>query len=168
MPYLHWDTLNNLRKRNEIIQHISGQKHHKKTSSLDYPRHHRLGVNDSMTENVVETNISQNDAEYVHSLEKKRHQVMYRLLNISNNMPLHPRRSLDQYGHPFLEDMSSQDEDQVLYKCKQLPYQHDETPEHDPTDARDPLGSVLMVDQLWCWVVDSSRDCLYITLWPLC
>jgi hypothetical protein len=161
MPYLHWDTFDNLQKRNRIIEHVSAHQHHKLTPHHgDYPvQHHRLGIDDTTTENAVAMKNFENDAEYLNHLEMKRHQAMYRLLKLSNNMPLHPRRSLDQYGHPFLENMSAQDEDQVLYKCEKLPYQHDCHPARNVAQTR--AGSVLMVDLLWCCVVDSSMVLRY-------
>jgi hypothetical protein len=62
----------------------------------------------------------------------------------------HPRRTLDQFYYPALSDTSGRDDDQTISKWsgKDL-----------PADGREKAvdeSLLLMVDQLWCWVVDES------------
>lgn len=55
----------------------------------------------------------------------------------------HPRRSLDQYGYPGLTDTSDRDNDQVVSK--------------NTTSAKDGQ-KMIMVDQLWLWVIEDDSD----------
>lgn len=78
------------------------------------------------------------------------------------NPPLHPRRTLDQYYYWALKDIETQDKSQVVYRAtaptKHLP---DQFAERD-LECRECLQDIrtvprlLMVDQLWLWVLDSS------------
>lgn len=60
---------------------------------------------------------------------------------------LHIRRTLDQSYFLNLEDTSKRDSDQVVYRATRLPW-------HIPGN----LTRVVMVDQLWLWILD---DCMY-------
>jgi hypothetical protein len=60
---------------------------------------------------------------------------------------LHIRRTLDQSYFLNLEDTSRRDRDQVVYRATRLPW-------HVPGN----LPRVVMVDQLWLWILD---DCMY-------
>jgi hypothetical protein len=65
-------------------------------------------------------------------------------------LPLHPRRTLDQFYYPSLENTRARDADQTLSKW---------TEERVPSygRARAMYDSILiMIDQLWCWVIDDS------------
>lgn len=73
-------------------------------------------------------------------------------LNDKNYRTLHPRRTLDQFYYSSLGDTSSRDRDQTISKW---------TGPNVPADGR--TGAVdqsliIMVDQLWCWVVDDSTS----------
>jgi hypothetical protein len=63
---------------------------------------------------------------------------------------LHPRRTLDQYYYPSLQETSARDADQTLSKW---------TGSNIPQDGKDRAGDdslLVMVDQLWCWVLDAK------------
>lgn len=78
--------------------------------------------------------------------------------------PIHFRRTLDQFGYPNLRSTVARDDDQILWKRTRRATRIDEqlreyldaaedgpgSPE--PTEFMD--GNVLMVDQLWLWIVD--------------
>ena len=77
--------------------------------------------------------------------------------------PIHFRRTLDQFGHPNLRSTVARDDDQMLWKRTRKPARIDDQlreyleatnddPESEPTEFMD--GNVLMVDQLWLWIVD--------------
>lgn len=55
----------------------------------------------------------------------------------------HPRRSLDQYGYPGLRDTSDRDSDQVISKN---------------TQSAEDGEKMIMVDQLWLWVIEDDSD----------
>jgi hypothetical protein len=61
---------------------------------------------------------------------------------------LHVRRTLDQYYYHMLKDTKARDGDQVVYRWAHLAELMGE--------SADP--KVLMVDQLWLWIVDGSKS----------
>lgn len=82
--------------------------------------------------------------------------------------PIHFRRTLDQFGYPNLRSTVARDDDQMLWKRTRRTTGIDEklrdwldAAEDDPespgsgsTEFMD--GNVLMVDQLWLWIVDQK------------
>jgi hypothetical protein len=62
----------------------------------------------------------------------------------------HLRRTLDQYYYPALSDTSARDVDQTISKWSDR-----HVPANGRTKAADD-SLLVMVDQLWCWVVDES------------
>lgn len=80
---------------------------------------------------------------------------------------MHFRRTLDQYGYPNLRSTMARDDDQMLWKRTRRPARIDEQlkqylqsakddpdPEENVGEFMD--GNVLMVDQLWLWIVDQK------------
>lgn len=79
------------------------------------------------------------------------------------NPPLHPRRTLDQYYYWALKDIERQDKSQVVYRAT-APKKHalhitDQWSKRD-LNCRECLKDMrtvprlLMVDQLWLWILD--------------
>lgn len=67
--------------------------------------------------------------------------------NLHREPPMHPRRTLDQYYFSTLKDTTPRDKDQVVYReTKTKPGENKHN--HDP--------SIVMVDQLWLWILDDS------------
>ncbi|KAI0528046.1 hypothetical protein F5B22DRAFT_16968 [Xylaria bambusicola] len=65
-----------------------------------------------------------------------------------DKLPTHPRRTLDQSYYFSLDDTSKRDADQTISKW---------TGHELPPDGRDsaaPDSLMIMVDQLWCWVLN--------------
>lgn len=147
IPYLHWDTYKRMVQRRDIIKERIAQGRSRPT-----PR-----------------KIAKLDLE---------HKVSWRYL--SYDPPFNIRRTLDQYGYPNLLDTRARDDDQMLYKmtkvgqfkkeikrrredtvknysestlnAKQVLGDSDEIAKYE--DLKD--GKVLMVDQVWLWIVDNS------------
>jgi hypothetical protein len=87
-------------------------------------------------------------------------------LCLESDPPLHCRRTLDQFGYPNLRNTTARDDDQILYKRTK----HDGIQSRksaatmgthskaggysSKTEIKD--GKVLMVDQLWLWMIDSE------------
>lgn len=80
---------------------------------------------------------------------------------------MHFRRTLDQYGYPNLRSTIPRDDDQMLWKRTRRPARIDEQLKqylqsaHDDPDPEENVGefmdgNVLMVDQLWLWIVDQK------------
>ncbi|KAI1862732.1 uncharacterized protein JN550_010069 [Neoarthrinium moseri] len=61
--------------------------------------------------------------------------------NVDKDPPLHIRRTLDQYYFLTLENTSERDKDQVVYRG---------------TKPRDSPTRVVMVDQLWLWILNDN------------
>jgi hypothetical protein len=85
---------------------------------------------------------------------------------LTTKPPLHPRRTLDQSYYWTLRDTRSRDRDQVVYRGTAPPPKllHHGCRKKVPTDA--PCAQcqenavrvprVVMVDQLWMWILDES------------
>lgn len=99
------------------------------------------------------------------SIEEK---LLYEYLH--KNPPLHPRRTLDQSHYGALKNTETRDRDQVVYRATS-PAIHvcDEDPAvtqivtgckqcHD--DIR-MVPRLIMVDQLWLWILDESKSFRY-------
>ncbi|KAI0867889.1 hypothetical protein GGS24DRAFT_484034 [Hypoxylon argillaceum] len=102
---------------------------------------------------------------------------------IGNETPLNLRRTLDQYGQPWLKDTSARDDSQMLYKLtkekdsasgpRNIPIQPTSMTDDYKSDYSDVLdddiegtllnGNVLMVDQLWLWAFDSTTLVTFFT-----
>lgn len=83
--------------------------------------------------------------------------------------PLHPRRTLDQSYYGTLKDTATRDRDQVVYRAT-TPVGHDcrENIDKDgrwrkckqcQEDSRK-VPRLIMVDQLWLWILDESMSCI--------
>jgi len=66
--------------------------------------------------------------------------------NLHSNPPLHIRRTLDQSYFLTLDDTAARDKDQVVYR---------ETREGRSFYSMN--TRVVMVDQLWLWILDDSE-----------
>jgi hypothetical protein len=97
--------------------------------------------------------------------------------------PFHTRRTLDQFGYPNLLDTRARDDDQMLYKMTKIHYREEEPSESEKQTQSGNMsdesideddegvkaeqregsyehlkdGKVLMVDQVWLWIADSSE-----------
>lgn len=87
--------------------------------------------------------------------------VIWRYL--SCEPPIHVRRTLDQFGYPHLRSTVSRDDDQMLWKRTRtsedlidwLSGDNEQPPTSNTPDSLE-SGKVLMVDQIWLWVVDQK------------
>jgi hypothetical protein len=73
----------------------------------------------------------------------------------------HPRRTLDQFYYPALDDTSSRDADQTVSKWSGKDLGRDGRQQA----VDDSL--LVLVDQLWCWVVDEGMSCFLASYLPL-
>ncbi|THC99661.1 hypothetical protein EYZ11_000822 [Aspergillus tanneri] len=128
IPYLHWDTYWNLLQRRKAIEQRLRQGRSKP-------------VPDSISKASIESKLIW---EY-----------------LGSEPPIHIRRTLDQFGYPNLRSTAARDDDQMLWKRTKKPIDPSDKPgELSPlhNEDRSPKsfmdGKVLMVDQLWLWIVD--------------
>ena len=146
LPYLHWDSFAAMQKRASVINQRREQPDARP---------------------VVD------DIARGKSLE---HKIIWQYLK--SDRPIHCRRTLDQYGYPSLRNTSVRDGDQILYKrtkpdadtkTKDAPKQSklhgqrskfnlQSNPSQDSGAAK-----VLMVDQLWLWIVDNETVITFFT-----
>ncbi|MCJ1313734.1 hypothetical protein MMC25_007414 [Agyrium rufum] len=145
LPYLHWDTFQCLQRRATVIRQRSKQKD---CCPVD---------RDVARGRSIE-----------HKLIWQYHQ---------SNRPLHFRRTLDQYGYPSLRNTSVRDSDQVLYKRTRTRRNDEETHKAGSMQhimailhatrapgthvsrvktLNDSHAKVLLVDQLWLFVMDDD------------
>ncbi|KAE8337501.1 hypothetical protein BDV24DRAFT_177478 [Aspergillus arachidicola] len=128
--YLHWDTYWNLLQRRKVIE-----KRLQQGRSKPVPEY--------ISESHVET------------------RLIWKFLGAEP--PIHIRRTLDQYGYPNLRSTVARDDDQMLWKRtrKVVDLSHElgsSIPLQDNPDSSKTFvdGKVLMVDQLWLWIVDEK------------
>ncbi|KAI9782817.1 MAG: hypothetical protein M1839_004568 [Geoglossum umbratile] len=160
LPYLHWDTYKLLVDRRYLL---------KKRLSRGRCR-------------PVPEEVSNMDLE---------HRVTWAFLG--HDPPFNCRRTLDQFGYPSLHDTRARDDDQMLYKMTKKrrklhahasspPQQSAETDEDVSDDEPQKIrshkkvdgeggdsvgdlldGTVLMVDQLWLWIISDQTT---VTFFP--
>ncbi|KAG8528250.1 uncharacterized protein KY384_007167 [Bacidia gigantensis] len=149
MPYLHWDSFKSMKERANVINRRLDQP-----QARPIPRDITLG----------------------NSLE---HKLIWQFLTLDR--PLHCRRTLDQYGYPSLRNTIVRDHDQILWKRTRLELQRTPSSLSNSTTAKakkppkpmdiqpnvvgteSHIPKVLMVDQLWMWIVD---DATVVTFFP--
>ncbi|KAI9150693.1 hypothetical protein HJFPF1_10469 [Paramyrothecium foliicola] len=160
LPYLHWETDSRRANMDRIIKDVM-KKHDV-----------RRGAARTQTRNIVtllqqKTEKSQSWSRKGGGLfqEKKQKPLLKYLINaakvfnaidheadeeliranLHKNPPIHVRRTLDQYYFLTLDDTSTRDRDQVVYR---------ETGAGRPGAGRS--SRVVMVDQLWLWILDDT------------
>ena len=150
MPYLHWDNFAAMQRRASIIRRRCQQADARPVAS---------------------------EVAHGKSLE---HKVIWQ--HLTSDRPVHCRRTLDQYGYPSLRNTTVRDHDQILYK-RTKPIADETQKEPNPrklhgarsslarsptimgqssmargstTALDDGAAKVLMVDQLWLWIIDGQ------------
>ena len=140
LPYLHWDTFKNMQRQAAIIKKRSEQAHARPVIA-------EIARSKSMV-----------------------HKLIWQ--HLSSDQPVHCRRTLDQYGYPSLRNTAVRDADQILYKRTKRKSGVDPSHEHpirQTLSTRSSAGrrngsggnddnaaKVLMVDQLWLWIMDNQ------------
>jgi len=133
LPQLHWDTYRNLVQRRKVIEDRLQQGRSRPIPSR-------------IAKSGLET------------------QLIWQYLGCEP--PIHFRRTLDQYGYPNLRSTVARDDDQMLWKRTRRAVHLDDQlrsyigrTDDDPDDPERTVfmdGNVLMVDQLWLWIVDQK------------
>ena len=149
LPYLHWDSFKNLQKRADVIGRRREQPHARPI------------------------------AEQVAAGKSMEHKLIWQ--HLTSDRPVHCRRTLDQYGYPSLRNTSVRDGDQILFKrtkgdvdaqplkdssMKQKLRTHRSAASRQSSSlpvADDGAAKVLMVDQLWLWIVDNQTVITFFT-----
>ena len=159
MPYLHWETNSRRAKMAEVVAEITTKKEamysltkrepdEKEKARLDFYRAVEQGKLRTKYKDIPRAR-TKCLGPYLMSIAKIADAMDYeadeRLLrdHLHETPPLHIRRTLDQSYFWTLEDTTSRDRDQVVYRG---------TKGGKYWNAR-----VVMVDQLWLWILDERK-----------
>lgn len=157
MPYLHWETSHKLARMTDIIREVT--KEENKGVSKPHPiaggqtpegkffdaatvtklRHKYKRLREPSIKHLGPYLMSV--ANMFDAMDHEPDETLLRE-GLHNNPPLHVRRTLDQTYFSAFDDTGSRSKDQVVYR-----------------GTRGLLNNprVLMVDQLWMWILDESK-----------
>lgn len=172
MPYLHWEVEKRLQRMSQFVQAAKSERDHSE-------RLRRANTNryKSRMANIARDQMSQPDrpvgmlqterkghhawrpqnplAKYIWHVAKL-HQIIDEAADgalikdhLFSSPPLHMRRTLEQFYYWTAEDTTRRDKDQVV--CRATKHYSD-----DPDD--DSTSRIVMVDQLWLWILDDSMQ----------
>lgn len=110
----------------------SAQSRHRGVSPYDSDRDSDVDVSDGGASQVAISGLSKEEEDLVQ-------------VYLYHKPPLHIRRTLDQYYYYMLEDTRERDADQVVTRWAK-------------TRLDAPHHNILMVDQLWIWVIKGKDD----------
>ena len=137
MPYLHWETDEAREKMHNVIEDIevpgtAGTRTARGVKVDDLPL-------SELGKKVLPKAILYGAAQNADADEKllRKH--------LTSERPVHIRRTLDQSYYWTLKDTSDRDRDQVVYRATKKADQNPQIPR------------IVMVDQLWMWILDGSK-----------
>jgi hypothetical protein len=135
MPYLHWETDENREKMRRVIANI--QKRGAQT------------LDDANIEAAAEELPLNRWGKACYFIARKHAHADEKLLRkyLLSERPVHIRRTLDQSYYWTLKDTQMRDQDQVVYRATAKAGQ-------SPQNLN--IKRVVMVDQLWIWILDGS------------
>ncbi|KAH0562694.1 hypothetical protein GP486_002637 [Trichoglossum hirsutum] len=134
MPYLHWATSgDHLKKRSELIKNLDKAF---KDPNYQRPSYQEILKEDPELEGPAKTKM----------------RLMRAFLHPENDCCLHIRQTLDQFYYSTLTDVDARTEDQVVYKFAKKQAKKEAEGGNEAEISWDP-PKVLMVNQLWMWVV---------------
>jgi hypothetical protein len=161
MPYIHWEKVDQYLLRNKCLDWMAWRGPSETTSASRGPWKHspnqhekgqQAAAPDTMKTQLNDTNVLWSE-EYVKEimaelrLSPSGHRIskdaQLMLAYAHNRLPLHARRTLDQsFYHTLPEtDIRMRDLDQVVYR-------------HTKDYLKMENPHILMVDQLWLWVIE--------------
>lgn len=161
MPYLHWEIEKRLLRMSKIIQgevtklrRQGGRHGYQFRSKLaDLAKNWRLRLGQPAPDKKKEQPSWQPQsllarylwfaAKLFEAIDEAADERLIRE-HLNTSSPLHMRRTLDQYYYWTVTDTTAEDQNQVV--C------------HGTRSSNDPeaTGRVVMVDQLWMWILDDS------------
>jgi hypothetical protein len=101
---------------------------------------------------VLDTSQSEPSSTEVDEKERTDAMLLWRHLRGDPKHPVHIRRTLDQSYYWTIKDTESRDRDQVVYRATE-----DEPNRPHPDDHPSRGPKVIMVDQLWLWILNGGR-----------
>lgn len=176
MPFLHWEVEKRLQRMCQFVQVAKSHKEHsdrlRRATTIRYksrlaniakdqvmkPGHPRTGF-----EVEPENRKGRHKWRPTHPLAKYFWHVakLYQIIDeaadgrliedhLFTTTPLHMRRTLEQFYYWTAEDTTRRDRDQVV--CRGTRHTGDD-PDPEATSR------LVMVDQLWLWILDDSEQC---------
>jgi hypothetical protein len=140
MPYLHWETDEAREKMHSVIKDIESPKR-PGTRTTSGARVEDLPLSE-VGKKLLPSAIIFAEQEAAKNPDADEMLLRTHLLS---ERPVHIRRTLDQSYYWTLKDTSTRDRDQVVYRATN---QEDQNPR---------IPRVVMVDQLWMWILDGSK-----------
>ena len=132
MPYLHWETDEARAKMHSVIKDIELKGHRTlsgaKIEDLPFGERGR-NLHKMALKQAAQDALKNADAD----------ELLLRT-HLLSERPIHIRRTLDQSYYWTLKDTSARDQDQVVYRA-----------------TKDQNARIVMVDQLWMWILDGSE-----------
>lgn len=170
MPYLHWEVEKRLQRMSQFIQGAKSRKDKLRRANTDRIRNRNRIADIAQKEilraardsSTFESENRKGRASWrpQHPLAKYFWHVakLYQIIDeaadgrlvedhLYNDPPLHMRRTLEQYYYWTAEDTTRRDRDQIV--CRSTRHNADD---NDP----DSTTRIVMVDQLWLWILDDS------------
>jgi len=162
MPYLHWETSHKLTKMTENIHEITQLEKKRARSSFPEISREKIKFLSSRVVNSVKHRPKNKEmrkwprnclgrylmsvAQVYEAMDDAADENLLRSY-LYKRSPLHVRRTLDQAYFSTLDDTGSRSMDQVVYRGTQGAL-HSWSPKSP---------KVVMVDQLWMWILDESK-----------
>lgn len=145
MPYIHWETEESRDKMAKIINSVDeyNQKEMLRRiaaaadDAIAFYNRFLSDGNGLKTRNFENTLFS-----HFHPADEERDQKLLERY-LSHEPPIHIRRTLDQFHYYMTDNTDARDADQVISRYVKRKYPESPVP-------------IMMVDQLWLWVVDQS------------
>jgi len=134
MPYIHWETEPERDKLQSVVD-----KYKRKPKGRPLEEGLKLMVKNFFAESREESEAKQHQPLERYELNDKRLVKLY----LNFNPPLHIRRTLDQFHYYMTENTTDRDSDQVISRYFKRKY-----PSKPPP--------IMMVDQLWLWIVNTG------------
>jgi hypothetical protein len=193
MPFLHWETDRGRAKAAEAIKRASGSDMHSLDTLIESMKNRQpFGSSGFQRSNsITRNNYFTSSHPSITGKNSQARSLLGRIFMLAAALKeamdafvdetlieeyldakpgLHPRRTLDQSHYWMIDDTSSRDRDQVLYrhtaastpphlhKCSAMLYHIDNRNSCAHCSAfLGRIPRIVMVDQLWLWILDESK-----------
>jgi hypothetical protein len=170
MPYIHWESYSRQVEENRLLDDIKEQslktriwRSHDMLSAAKNWIRRPDGVGKPSPQNLGSSE------EPSRAIEKKTTDYDAELLDtyLFKPWPLHLRPTLSQYYYSYLADTPKRDCNQVAMRARSRKLRQEstftaklvnkETQNSEDVSRPDRNSSVIMVDQLWLWIVSQGR-----------
>jgi hypothetical protein len=142
-----------------------------------------MKARNALVEQIIDNGLDFNPIADILQGTSTERKLIWQYVFSSADLPLHIRRTLDQFGYPNLENTDARDSDQVIFKWAKIASDDVKkkledkrgvgVPCNTHLQTRPSIGEnlimdeddykVLMIDQLWCWIINEgeSASCVF-------